>query len=87
MRALIDHDERNLQRGYLFGPHRWALVLRRCSASSPTAAPDSNTPRPLRNPRRGHRQHRHAAVHTMPVVMASTTHVRMLLTQMGVARP
>ena len=80
--GLIDHDERN-RSGVPVRPHRWALVLRRRSASPRPAAPDSNTPRPPRNPRRGHRQHRHAAVHDAGGD-GPTTYVRILrLTQMG----
>ncbi len=87
MRALIDHDERNLQRGYLFGPPPLgpgASPLQRLLAYGRARLEHTLA----------HREILAEAIasigmqrFTMPVVMASTTHVRMLLTQMGVARP
>ncbi|WP_414651791.1 TetR/AcrR family transcriptional regulator [Gordonia sp. UBA5067] len=87
MRALVDHDERILQQGFLFGP--------------PPLGPGG--PPLTRLLAYGRARLEHTLAHrdilaeaiapdviqrfTMPVMMTSTIHVRMLLTELGVARP
>ena len=87
MRALLDHDERQLQQGYLFGP----------PPLGPGAEPLDRLLAYGRARLENTLAHREilaeafvadgTARYTMPVVMASTVHVRMLLIELGVARP
>ncbi len=87
MRALIDHDERSVQQGFLSGP----------PPLGPGAAPLERLlayGRARLEHTLAHREVLAEAMvvggtgrYTMPVVMASTTHVRMLLAQLGFARP
>ncbi|MFT3900578.1 MAG: helix-turn-helix domain-containing protein [Gordonia sp. (in: high G+C Gram-positive bacteria)] len=87
MRALIDHDERKLQHGFLFGPPPLgpgAPPLERLLAYGRARLEHTLAHRDILNQalEAGGMQR-----YTMPVVMASTTHVRMLLIELGVARP
>ncbi|NNG96295.1 TetR/AcrR family transcriptional regulator [Gordonia araii NBRC 100433] len=87
MRALVDHDEKRLQHGFLFGPPPLgpgAPPLDRLLAYGRARLEHTLAHRDIlaealasEGPQR----------FTMPVVMATTTHVRMLLIELGVARP
>ncbi|MFT4201848.1 helix-turn-helix domain-containing protein, partial [Gordonia sp. (in: high G+C Gram-positive bacteria)] len=87
MRALVDHDERKLQQGFLFGPPPLG-----------PGAPPLDRLLAYGRARLEHTLAHHDILaqalavdgtqrYTMPVVMAATTHVRMLLTELGVPRP
>lgn len=86
LRALLDHDEQILQQGFLFGPpplgpgvppRERLLAYGRARLANTVA----------------HREILVEAIspgserYTMPVMMAATVHVRMLLTELGIARP
>ncbi|WP_301546701.1 TetR/AcrR family transcriptional regulator [Gordonia sp. X0973] len=87
MRALIDHDEKRLQHGFLFGPPPLgpgAAPLDRLLAYGRARLEHTLAHRDILTEAIAHDL---AARYTMPVVMVSTTHVRILLAELGVARP
>ncbi|GED98325.1 TetR/AcrR family transcriptional regulator [Gordonia crocea] len=87
MRALLDHDEHILQHGYLAGPPPLgpgAPAVERLLAYGRARLAHTLAHRDILAeaiPVEGSQRY------TMPVMMAATIHVRMLLVELGVARP